>query len=202
MSKLIRFMLFGAVLLYCCKGYKVRIAPTEDQSHSSSKRAMNNLHKETDEIKEKAITLTDDERKKFNSLKHALEKVVEKLQNQIQGCQNDKSKCTSFLTWLSKDIPKQKELANAFTDVYNFLEKKRQEKASDKDFDTYISDAIDCQAGNNDGKYGNGTNEIEQFFRGILNDIPNKSTNKEMFECLKDGLTSDNSHWGGLKNWE
>ncbi|WP_276325094.1 Mlp family lipoprotein [Borrelia hermsii] len=33
-----------------------------------------------------------------------------------------------FLTWLSKDIPKQKELANAFTDVYNFLEKKRKEK--------------------------------------------------------------------------
>nr|WP_281506163.1 Mlp family lipoprotein [Borrelia nietonii] len=25
-------------------------------------------------------------------------------------------------------MPKQKELANAFTDVYNFLEKKRQDK--------------------------------------------------------------------------
>ncbi|AHH04210.1 Mlp lipoprotein family protein (plasmid) [Borrelia nietonii YOR] len=114
MSKLIRFMLFGAVFLYCCKGYKVRIAPTEDQSHSRSKRAMNNLHKETDEIKEKAITLTDDERKKFNSLKHALEKIVEKLQNQIQGCQNDKSKCTRLSYLAFKGHTKTKRISQCF----------------------------------------------------------------------------------------
>ncbi|WP_338070144.1 hypothetical protein [Borrelia hermsii] len=31
----------------------------------------------------------------------------------------------------------------------------------------------------------NGTNEIEQFFRGILNDIFTKDNSEEMFECLK-----------------
>ncbi|WP_247073548.1 Mlp family lipoprotein [Borrelia turicatae] len=35
------------------------------------------------------------------------------------------------------------------------------------------------------GKYGNGTNKIELFFRDILSDISTKNNNEEMFECLK-----------------
>ncbi|WP_281505915.1 Mlp family lipoprotein [Borrelia turicatae] len=91
----------------------------------------------------KKSTLTADEKKKFDSLKHAFKKVIEKLQEQIGGCQNgNKSKCTGFLDWLDGDTKKQKELANAFTTAYNFLDKKRSEKDSEKNFDEYISDAI------------------------------------------------------------
>ncbi|WP_241762551.1 Mlp family lipoprotein (plasmid) [Borrelia hermsii] len=40
---------------------------------------------------------------------------------------------------------------------------------------------MDCKVNKN----GNGTNEIKQFFRGILNDIFTKDNSEEMFECLK-----------------
>ncbi|WP_247067900.1 Mlp family lipoprotein (plasmid) [Borrelia puertoricensis] len=52
---------------------------------------------------------------------------------------------------------------------YNLLEDKKQKHEDNKDFNTYISNAIDCKANNqinqcnNDNKYGNDTNEIEQF---------------------------------------
>ncbi|UPA08352.1 Mlp family lipoprotein [Borrelia hermsii] len=49
------------------------------------------------------------------------------------------------MNWLYGKIPKQKELANAFTIAYNFLNDKRKLKASNKDFDIYISDGINYQ---------------------------------------------------------
>ncbi|WP_024655169.1 Mlp family lipoprotein [Borrelia hispanica] len=204
MSKPIRLILFSSLILYCCKGYKVSITSTANQTESRSKRDLDNLPKE----KEIVISLTADEQKKLNSLKHAFEKVIEKLKNQIQGCQNDnKSKCDNFWTWLNDKPQKQKELVNAFKETYEFIDKKRNEKANDKDFDTYISDAIDCQVNNNDctkdNKYGNGTNEIEQFFRGVLNDMSSKNTHDEMFEYLKKELLDPDNHVAGLKtNWK
>ncbi|WP_338070142.1 hypothetical protein [Borrelia hermsii] len=44
---------------------------------------------------------------------------------------------------------------------------------------------MDCQAGNNDGKYGNGTNEIEQFFRGILTIYPTSQLIRKCLNVLK-----------------
>ncbi|WP_024654271.1 Mlp family lipoprotein [Borrelia persica] len=214
MNKIIKLLiLYSSLLLHCCKGHKVNIVPDDNQSHNRSKRSLDNKQKETDiKVKKENITLTAEEQKKFKSLNFALEKVIEKLQNQIAGCQNDKSKCTNFFNWISKNEhkQKQKELANAFTKVYDFLEKKRQKKAHDKDFDTYISDAIECQVNNHDcnkdNKYGNDDNEIEKFFRGILNDMSLKDNNEKMFECLKKELlcTDDsNKHFDGLTtNWQ
>lgn len=160
------------------------------------------------EEKEK-ITLTSDEEKKFNSLTTAFKYTIEKLTNQIQGCANgNKSKCTGFFDWLSKDIKKQKELASAFKKVYDFLDSKRQTKANDKDFNTYITDAIDCKTQNqkncnNDNKYGNGENLIEQYFRGVAGSIFSKNGNEEFYQCLKDELLNDTtSHYEGLTtNW-
>ncbi|ABF82180.1 Mlp family lipoprotein (plasmid) [Borrelia hermsii] len=207
MSKPIRLILCGTLLLCCCKGYQVSIVPTEAQTHSRAKKALDNLQKENDKTQEK-ITLTADEQKKFDSLKHAFEKVIEKLQDQIQGCQNgNKSKCNNFWTWLDGHIQKQKELANAFTKVYEFLEDKRKKHENNKTFDSYISDAIDCkvnnQCNNADNKYGTGNNDIEQFFRGVLNDISTKNHNEEMFECLKKELLDSTNHVAGLTaNWQ
>ncbi|WP_330730328.1 Mlp family lipoprotein [Borrelia turicatae] len=210
MNKNIRsLILLSTVFLYCCKGYKISTVPTETQTHTGSKKTLDNLQKKTDENTQKIITLTADEKKKFNSLKHALNQVIEKLQDQIGGCKDvSKNKCTNFITWINGNIQKQKELVEAFTTSYNFLEDKRKKYEDNKDFNTYISNAIDCKANNqinqcnNDNKYGNGTNEIEQFFRGILNDMSIRNTNEEMFDCIKDGLTRENSHWGGLKGWQ
>ncbi|WP_024655189.1 Mlp family lipoprotein [Borrelia hispanica] len=210
MNKIIRLILYSSLLLYCCKGYKVDIVPDNNQPKNKSKRSIDNEENET-ETKAKKITLTENEKKKFNSLTLALKLVLEKFQNNLNVCRNgNKVKCTNFFDWISKDEQKQKELADAFKNVYDFLNQKRQEKANNEDFDTYISNAIECQVNNNDcnkdNKYGNGTNEIEQFFRGVLNDIGFKNNNEEMFECLKKELlcTDDsNKHFDGLTtNWQ
>ncbi|WP_373589052.1 Mlp family lipoprotein [Borreliella afzelii] len=173
------------------------------------------------ESQQEKITLTDEEEKLFNSLATAFKYTIDKLTNQINGCNNDnKSKCTGFFDWLLTDTEKQKELAGAFKKVYDFLDSKRQTKEKDKDFDTYIKDAIDCKiakdnANNEDGKqnqnncdkdnkYGNGdgTNEIEQYFRGVAGDIfVNKNSNNEIYNCLKDELLNEDNHFGGLKGW-
>lgn len=160
---------------------------------------------------EEKITLTAEEEKLFNSLQTAFQYTIEKLSNQIQGYNNgNKSKCTDFFNWLSKDIQKQKELANDFKKVYDFLDKKRQEKANNKDFDTYIKEGIDCQANNangnncNDGKHGNinDTNEIGQYFRGVAGDMYSKNSNEEIYNCLKTELLNENNHYAGLTtNW-
>lgn len=166
---------------------------------------------EPQEEKEK-ITLTPDEEKKFNSLITAFKYTIEKLTNQIQGCANaNKSKCTDFFDWLSKDTQKQKELANAFTKVYDFLESKRKSKAEGEDFDTYIKGAIDCKAKNdqdncdehNDKYGGDDSNEIEQYFRGVAGDIFNKNFNEEIYQCLKEELLKTDNHYSGLtSNWQ
>ncbi|PRR43005.1 Mlp family lipoprotein [Borreliella burgdorferi] len=156
------------------------------------------------------ITLTSDEEKMFNSLINVFKYTIDKLNNEIQGCMNgNKSQCNDFFDWLSStDTQKQKELAQAFAKVYNFLESKRQSKASDEDFDTYIKGAIDCKKANNQkdcNKYGNGSNDIEQYFRGVAGDIFNENSNEEIYKCLKDELlnTGEGSHYEGLTdNWQ
>ncbi|WP_024653008.1 Mlp family lipoprotein [Borrelia persica] len=204
---IIRLILCSSLLLYCCKEYKVDIIPDNNQPQNRSKRSLDNEENET-EIKAKKITLTENEKKKFNSLTLALKLVLEKLQDNLNSCQNsNKVKCTNFFDWILKDEQKQKELADAFNNVYDFLNKKRQEKANDKDFDAYINDAIECQAKNNhncnqNNQYGN-DNEIEQFFRGVLDEMGSKNNNEEMFEYLKKELLNPNNHVAGLTaNWQ
>ncbi len=93
-------------------------------------------------LQQEKITLTSDEEKMFTSLVTAFKYTVEKLSGDTNGCNNEnKNKCTGFFDWLSEDIQKQKELAGAFTKVYNFLKSKAQNEA----FDTYIKGAIDCK---------------------------------------------------------
>ncbi|PRR14955.1 Mlp family lipoprotein [Borreliella burgdorferi] len=158
------------------------------------------------------ITLTSDEEKIFTSLVTAFKYTVEKLSGDTNECNNEnKNKCTGFFDWLSStDTQKQKELAQAFTTAYNFLESKRQSKAQNEAFDTYIKGAIDCKKNtlqdcNKNNKYGNGDNLIEQYFRGVADSIfIDKNSNKEIYKCLKDELLNDTTkHYEGLTtNWQ
>ncbi|MCD2386456.1 Mlp family lipoprotein, partial [Borreliella burgdorferi] len=146
------------------------------------------------------------------SLKALFTYTIEKLYNDMQECSNGNKnkceiKCNNFFNWLSTDIQKQKELAQAFAKVYNFLESKRKLKEKDKDFDTYIKGAIDCKANTpqdcKNNKYGDGDNLIEQYFRGVTGDIFNKNSNEEIYKCLKDELLNENNHYAGLTtNWQ
>ncbi|ACN24526.1 Mlp family lipoprotein [Borreliella burgdorferi] len=200
----ILFCLFLLMLNGCNSNDNDTLKNNAQQTKSRKKR---DLSQEELPQQEK-ITLTSDEEKMFTSLVTAFKYTIEKLNNEIQGCNNgNNGKCNNFFDWLSEDIQKQKELAQAFAKVYNFLESKRQSKASDEDFDTYIKGAIDCKKNNpnkcNDNKHGNGnSNDIEQYFRGVAGDIFNKNSNEEIYKCLKDELLKTDNHYAGLTaNW-
>ncbi len=199
----ILFCLFLLLLNSCNSNDNDTLKNNAQQTKSRKKR---DLSQEELPQQEK-IALTPDEEKMFNSLINVFKYTIEKLNNEIQGCMNgNKSKCNDFFDWLSEDIQKQKELAGAFTKVYNFL----KSKAQNETFDTYIKGAIDCKKNtpqdcNNNNKYGKGTNEIEQYFRGVANDMSNRNSNEEIYQYLKDELldTGENGHYAGLTaNWQ
>ncbi|APS99213.1 hypothetical protein Bmayo_05920 (plasmid) [Borreliella mayonii] len=175
------------------------------QTESRKKR---DLSQEELQQQEK-ITLTHKEEKMFNLLKTVFTYTIKKLYNEMQESINGnkgeyESKCNNFFNWLFKDPQKQKELANAFTKVYNFLESKRQSKASGESFDAYIKGAIDCK-NNDNNKYGNGSdNEIRQYFKGVADStFSHKNDNNEIYKCLKDELLDDTNHYAGLTaNWQ
>ncbi|WP_215539934.1 Mlp family lipoprotein [Borreliella bavariensis] len=208
----ILFYLFLIMLNGCNSNDNDTVKNNAKQSQSRKKRDL-----EQKESQEEKITLTNQESKLFNSLTTVFKYTIDKLNNQIQGCTNgEKSKCTDFFDWLSKDIQKQKELANAFTKVYDFLGSKRQSKANGEDFNTYIKGAIDCKTNkengrgnqnncnNDNNKYGaNRENEIEQYFRNMAVSIFAKNGNEEIYQCLKDELLNDTTrHYEGLtSNW-
>ncbi len=200
----ILFCLFLLMLNGCNSNDNDTLKNNAQQTKSRKKR---DLSQEELPQQEK-IALTPDEEKMFNSLINVFKYTIEKLNNEIQGCMNEnKNKCTGFFDWLSStDTQKQKELAQAFTTAYNFLESKRQSKAQNETFDTYIKGAIDCKNNNNNNnKYGNGSNDIEQYFRGVAGDIFNENSNEEIYKCLKDKLldTGEGSHYEGLTtNWQ
>ncbi|WP_420025465.1 Mlp family lipoprotein [Borreliella valaisiana] len=181
--------------------------------HQEKSRKKRDLDKQEPQEEEKKITLTEEEKTIFNALVTAFKYTIEKLTAQIQGCKDNKSKCTDFFDWLSKDIQKQKELASAFKKVYDFLETKRQKKANNENFDTYIKGAIDCKVANNNGncnnhnnhnnKYGNGngTNEVEQYFRGVAGDMYSKNSNDEIYKCLIEEFRDEKNHYASLSDW-
>ncbi|PRQ91913.1 Mlp family lipoprotein [Borreliella burgdorferi] len=203
----ILFCLFLLMLNGCNSNDNDTLKNNAQQTKSRKKR---DLSQEELPQQEK-ITLTSDEEKMFTSLVTAFKYTIEKLNNEIQGCNNgDNGKCNNFFDWLSSiDAQKQKELAQAFTTAYNFLESKRQSKASGEDFDTYIKGAIGCKKNNQqlNNKYGDGNeNEIEQYFRGVAGSIfTDKNDKDEIYKCLKDKLldTGEGSHYEGLTtNWK
>ncbi|MBB6043543.1 Mlp family lipoprotein (plasmid) [Borreliella yangtzensis] len=161
---------------------------------------------DTQEIQEEKITLTEEEEKIFNSLVTVFKYTIEKLPDQIQGCKDNKTKCTDFFNWLSKNTQKQKEFASAFKKVYDFLENKRQSKEKDKDLNTYIKEAIDCQSNNNGNncnnhKHGENSNLIGEYFKGIAGDMYGKNSNEEIYKCLKDEFEDEDNHYASLSNW-
>ncbi|MDO7273080.1 Mlp family lipoprotein [Borreliella burgdorferi] len=201
----ILFCLFLLLLNSCNSNDNDTLKNNAQQTKSRKKR---DLSQEELPQQEK-ITLTSDEEKIFTSLVTAFKYTVEKLSGDTNGCNNEnKNKCTGFFDWLSStDTQKQKELAQAFTTAYNFLESKRQSKAQNETFDTYIKGAIDCKNNNNNNnnKYGNGSNDIEQYFRGVAGSIfTDKNDKDEIYKCLKDELLNDTTgHYAGLTtNWQ
>ncbi|WP_210378568.1 Mlp family lipoprotein, partial [Borreliella garinii] len=56
---------------------------------------------------------------------------------------------------------------------------------------------------NNKYGSGDGTNEVEQYFRGVAEDMYSKNSNEEIYQYLKEELLKTDNHYSGLtSNWQ
>ncbi|WP_024654620.1 Mlp family lipoprotein [Borrelia hispanica] len=129
-----------------------------------------------------------EENKSFNTIIHGFNKHTEEEREKTNKHDSGKTQVANidyyrnritnyntFISWIKDKPEKKKELDKAWTEAYNWLEKRRAENAPEKTLNEYISDAIDC--GNNlscqDTKkqYGTKENQIVPFFELILRHI-------------------------------
>ncbi|AOW96292.1 Mlp family lipoprotein [Borrelia miyamotoi] len=130
--------------------------------------------------------LTLEEEQKFKLFDLALSKAIEQIGERDNFRANQGE---TFLVWIRKNIQKQKELVNAFSRVYKFLENKRQKHASEMTLEEYVMDAIE-----------HGKNEfaenlhmrIKDFFIRLLFRISLKGSAEHMFSYLKTILLGKN----------
>ncbi|WAZ72924.1 Mlp family lipoprotein (plasmid) [Borrelia miyamotoi] len=154
-------------------------------------------------------TLSADEKLKINALKGGLDTIVKACQNQLidnsnlstlekNQYQKIVTKYPDFIEWLSNNPDKQKELANDFTIVYEFLNEKRIQQASNLTNEQLIINTLNCaiQSQNNskcnDNNYVYSDKEnaffeevFYNFFNRFLIYMNNTKTNEEIFESMK-----------------
>ena len=221
------------LILYYCANYNP-ISKDNTPKNGSNTTSSNTIQTGSQTKTNENITLTEDEQNKFNILKNSLDKINLVFTNDLNtGKKNTNNVLTSkeaqnietlqkvtirypgFITWLLKDIPRQKELVNAFDSAYNILENKRKIYASNRTLEQYISDAIDCgfdvsctknNDGNNNkyGQYDKYNNLILVFFKDILINMTRQYTNEEIFKVFKADLTNNivDSLLYLLKKWQ
>ncbi|ACH94104.1 Mlp family lipoprotein [Borrelia duttonii] len=202
MSKFINYLiLYSTVFLYCCnKDY----IPQKENFSNPTTTTHKNLPISTD--KSTPIILTKEEQDRFKVLIDGLNKISELYKDRI-----DNNKYKNFFNWISKDTKRQKELANAFAHVYQFLRKKSI-KSEILDFPQAIVNVINNAYENefiensheNEFYDARTSQDIEQFFRGVLEEMMqnNNNTNEKLFNFLKKELGDLTNHVAGLMGEE
>ncbi|UPA18749.1 Mlp family lipoprotein [Borrelia puertoricensis] len=161
MKKYIKLtILCSSLLLYCCSGHELSMVPKNTvftsnpkNNHFTNLQEGNKEERNSEEKPKEVITLTDDEQHKFNIFNFSLNLYINKNVSDTspehpayQEFKDKIKKYKNFLNWISKDIQKQKELANAFTTVYNILKSKKEKytnlTANDITLEQYITDDI------------------------------------------------------------
>ncbi|WP_025408695.1 Mlp family lipoprotein [Borrelia coriaceae] len=140
----------------------------------------------------RVATLIDDEKQKFDVLINAFNKVIElKLlpDDELQKSQN-------FLNWIrSKDVQEQKELANAFTLVYDFLKDTKPSQLNNLTLTQLISNTLTCGATNQCNDTYTNIQDIQMFFTNVLKQASfQKDTNAMIFQALKIELLNPHHH--------
>ncbi|AHH07093.1 Mlp lipoprotein family protein (plasmid) [Borrelia crocidurae DOU] len=207
MIKFINYLiLYSTLFLYCCnKDY----IPQKDNFSNPTTTTRKNLPTSTDKPTPRKnsptstdkptpiIILTKDEQDRFKVLIDGFNKISELYQDRI-----DNNKYTNFFNWISKDTKRQKELANAFEHVYQFLRKKSI-KSKILDFPQAIVNVIENSYKNEfyDAKT---SHDIKQFFIGVLEEMMqnNNNTNEKLFNFLKKELGDLTNHVAGLMGEE
>ncbi|WP_028328315.1 Mlp family lipoprotein, partial [Borrelia coriaceae] len=191
-------VLCSTLFLYCCNedtinGTSAKVMPPP---HKLPRRELDNLQiKPPEQNEPKPDTLTADEKQKFDVLVNAFNKMIElKLfsDDALQKSQN-------FLNWLlSTDIPKQKELTNAFTLAYDFLKDKTSLQSNNLTITQFINNALTCNDIFECNPYEI-PGRIQIFLSTLLRDTINASnTNEERFQSLKTALLAPSNHVSDL----
>ncbi|QFP42618.1 Mlp family lipoprotein (plasmid) [Borrelia miyamotoi] len=189
-------ILCSMLLLYCCRNRN----PIPEESNQS-----NGYN----------TTLTADEKLKINALKGGFDTIIKYLQNQLINNPNLEThaknqyqeivtKYPEFIEWLSNNIQKKKELADAFTIVYNFLNAKRKLQTNKISTEQIIINTINChlqtlqnqfnvQCNNNDYAYNkipdiNTKFKLYVSFDHLLQIIHQQKTNEKSFKNIIDSL--------------
>ncbi|AHH11571.1 Mlp family lipoprotein (plasmid) [Borrelia coriaceae] len=173
-TKLLVF--YSTILFYCCNSDTIN--DTSNKPH------------EQNEIK--PVTLTADEKQKLDVLINAFNKVIE-----LKRLPDDElQKSQNLLNWLgSINVQKQKELANVFTLVYNFLKDKTHSQLNNLTITQFINNALACHDTNECNNLNTLTGRIKLFFIIVLYDITRTSnTNEERFQALKAELLNINKY--------
>ncbi|WAZ72474.1 Mlp family lipoprotein (plasmid) [Borrelia miyamotoi] len=181
--------------------------PTEKTNHSNKEQTFDNLTETEDEddedyedenVKEdetsvtESVTTDNPKKHKFKSFMH----VINILKNRYKDIKNMVAK---IKPWILEHPDKKKELGNAFTTIYKFLDEKRKIHANNKTFNEYITDAINAGHGNHEnGKYGASfgqdinINFIFDFFTLFKNHLTtfakDSKSAEEIFEFIKTKL--------------
>ncbi|AHH11474.1 Mlp family lipoprotein (plasmid) [Borrelia coriaceae] len=193
-------VLCSTLLLYCCNEDKINgtSAKAIPPHRTFSKGLDNPQPKPPEQDETRPDTLTADEKQKFDVLINAFNKIIElKLlsDDELQKSQN-------FLNWIrSTDVSKQKELANDFTTVYEFLKDKKPPQLNNLTITQLINNSLNCQATNQcNDRYTNIRDEdIQMFFRNVLYEITlTGSVNEKTFQALKAELLNLTKHVDGL----
>ncbi|WAZ72292.1 Mlp family lipoprotein (plasmid) [Borrelia miyamotoi] len=145
------------------------------------------------------INTTLAEEEVFNAFKSGLDTIV----TNIPKGQN-KTKYQGFIEWLSNNPQKKKELANAFSIVYNFLNDRRKRQSSNLTTAQLIINTLKCCTPKPVSAICNDNNHAYQTILGIdrqnlqhalhlcftflLQDMFSKNSNEEIFKITIDNL--------------
>lgn len=162
----------------------------------------------------RATTLTADEEEKFNVLKSGFDIILKHMENElkdhkanikplfeyhVEEYENILSKYPGFIEWLSNNPQKKKELVNAFTYFYDFLNDQRIKQSSTFTNKQLLTNTLNCKlkayqksnAQCNDNNYAYNNNSVRNFkgniysvFLQLLTEINTKNTNEEIFEAI------------------
>ncbi|WP_024653172.1 Mlp family lipoprotein [Borrelia persica] len=224
MFKYIKYLLlYSLLLIHSCKWYQDVIKPVQDQAYNTFYQDFNGYEDRP------VVNFSIDTEKKFDAFMHAFQEILHEMEERIQKYQDEKkknpalveyapipsykkkvSKLIGFIEWISKDKLRQKELADNFTYVYNFLDQKRQLYSNNTTMTQYISNAFKCHKDDSKcemaaQKYGNHHqgNNIHEFFYLIVDFTYTQDTYEKMFQEIIKELDPDKSgpiH--ELEDWE
>ncbi|ATQ15344.2 Mlp family lipoprotein (plasmid) [Borrelia miyamotoi] len=192
MVKFIYYLIMSCtLLLYCCLNRNPMPEGTNPNNDFNSIKGDPHIYID--------INTTLAEEEVFSALKSGFDTIIT---NTPKG--HKKTKYNNFITWLSNNPQKKKELANAFTIVYNFLDDRRKRQSSNLTTEQLIINTLKCcvpkpvNAICNDNNHAYQTipdidgndlqNALHLNFTFLLQDIFSKNSNEEIFKITIDNL--------------